>query len=231
MNMRNLLALIAVAMVTFPFPAQSSGTDGSNAANKTAAAGSTVEILGNGVSGGSNSMSATVLATSIKTSPPQDLLFTVSLECALWTTVKTVGNDVSESTSRVTVTVFFDGNMVPISSDDADGSVVFCDRTHQQSTSGFDDENATIKQYLATRTANAFSWVLPNVGGGTHSVEVVAELSGTATDNAFTQAGIGHRTLVVEPVHLAQGATVTNTAPAASHGATATTSLLWGSAF
>lgn len=212
---KNVLVLLAAAALAVPFAVpsasgESGSTGGSNAANKTAAAGSTLEILGPGLTGGADSLSATVLATTIKTSPTADLIFSVSLECALWTTVETVGNDVSESTARVVITVLFDGAPVPIWSGDDDGSVVFCDRTHRQTTTMFDDENATIEQYLATRSANAFNWILPDVGGGTHTVEVVATLSGEATDNAFTMAGVGHRTLIVETTHMPQGASVTS---------------------
>ena len=130
------------------------------------------------------------------------------MECALWSTVTTVGNDVSEAQAKVVAWVEFDGVPVAVSGAGDDGKVVFCDRTHRQATSLFDDENATIENYLATRSANAFNWVLPDVGHGTHLVEVVATLAGAATDNAFAQAGVGHRTLIVEPIHMAQGATV-----------------------
>ena len=83
-----------------------------------------------------------------------------------------------------------------------------CDRVHQQTTSGFDDNNATIKQYMATRTANAFNWVLLNAGSGTHKVEVKATLYASATSNASAQAGIGKRTLVVTPERLQNSATI-----------------------
>jgi hypothetical protein len=202
------LALMA-AMAVLAVPLVAAASDGtSNAANKTSAAGSTLAILGDEVTGGLVSASETVLSTTIKTSPPQDLLFAVTLECALWSTVQTVGNDISESTSRVTITVLFDGVEVPVSAGDDDGSVVFCDRVHRQTTEDFDDENATIETYLATRSANAFNWVLPDVGGGEHAIDVVATLDGEATDNAVARAGVGHRTLIVEPIHMAQGATV-----------------------
>ncbi len=196
----------AAALLMLAVPLVTGATDGvSNAANKTSAAGSTVEFLSDPVTGGALSASKTVLATTIKTSSPQDLIFSVTLECALWTSVQTVGNDVSESTSRVEVTVLFDGVAVPVSGAGDDGKVVFCDRVHRQTTTLFDDENATIENYLATRSANAFNWLLPDVGHGLHTVQVVADLTGEATDNAVTQAAVGHRTLIVEPTHLAQG--------------------------
>ena len=228
---RTLIAAAAVAALLLPVGAAGQT---SQAANKTSAAGSTIQFLGPQAADGSAvDTTATLLTTSIKTSPPTDLIFSVTLECALWTVVKTVGNDEATSTARVVVWVEFDGHPVPISSADtgADaGKVVFCDRTHQQQTTGFDDENATIRQYLATRTANAFNWVLPDVGGGSvpHTVVLKAELSGDTVGMATSQAGIGHRTMIVEPTHMAEGATVDSgttdggsAAPAASQQAVA----------
>jgi hypothetical protein len=196
---RNHLAALGAA-VLLAVPLVMAGTDGaSNAANKTAAAGSHVEFLG-------PALEATVLATTIKTSAPQDLVFAVTLECALWTTVATVGNDVSEARATVNVRVLFDGVPVPVSAGDADGSVVFCDRLHRQTTTDLDDEDARIEQYLATRTANAFNWILPDVGSGVHTVEVRADLTSTTEGaEALAEAAIGHRTLIVEPTHLPQG--------------------------
>ncbi|HET6399396.1 MAG TPA: hypothetical protein VFH47_07575 [Candidatus Thermoplasmatota archaeon] len=197
-------ATIAI-LVAAPLAASSGNSSSSNtpkAANKTAAVGSGIEFLGPGVSAGSATVETTILSTSIKTSATQDLVFQVSLECALWTTVTTIGNQRSESTARVVVWVEFDGVPVPVGTDDTDapGQVVFCDRTHRQVVSDLDDEDARIEQYLATRTANAFNWFLEDAGSGTHSVAVKARLVGDAFDTAFAQAGVGHRTLVVEPV-------------------------------
>ncbi len=204
MNIKTKTVLLAVALLALsaPIVAAALTSDGtSNAANKTAASGSTVEIL-------SAALESTVLATTIKTSSPQDLIFAVTLECALWTTVETVGNDVSEARATVTVSVLFDGVAVPVSGAGDDGRVVFCDRTHRQTTTLFDDENATINQYLATRSANGFNWILPDVGSGVHTVEVKADLTTFSSDDLFVQAGVGHRTLIVEPTQLAQGFTL-----------------------
>src|SRR5688500_2632400 len=209
LNLDRKTLTLAAAVLVLAVPLVAAGVNGpSNAANKTSAAGSTVEFLSDQVTGGAFSLPETVLETTIKTSPGQDLILAVTMECALWTTVQTVGNDESESTARVEVTVLFDGVEVPVSGEDPDGTVVFCDRTHQQTTTLFDDENATIENYLATRSANGFNWLLPDAGQGVHLVQVVAELTGEATDNAVTQAAVGHRTLIVEPTHLPQGFTL-----------------------
>lgn len=207
-NTKTLLAVGALLALALPLVSGSLGDatmasdTSSNAANKTSAAGSTVEIL-------STVAPTSVLSTTIKTSAPQDLIFSVTLECALWTTVQTVGNDLSEAQAKVTIQVLFDGHPVPVSGAGDDGVVVFCDRLHRQETTGFDDENATIKNYLATREANGFNWILPDVGSGVHTVDVQATfLTRTVGDGALAQAGVGHRTLIVEPTHLAQGFTL-----------------------
>lgn len=199
---RSALAALAAGLLLLPTVwGLSDGT--SNAANKTSAAGSTVEFLS------PLAPATTVLATTIKTSPTMDLIFSVSLECALWTTVATVGNEASEARATVKVWVEFDGVPVPVSGDDPDGTVVFCDRLHRQTVTDLDDEDARIEQYLATRSANAFNWLLPDVGGGVHLIEVKADLtSETVGAEAVAQAGVGHRTLIVEPTHLAQGFTL-----------------------
>lgn len=201
-NIATRSAVAALALGLLLIPTAFGLNDGtSNAANKTAAAGSTIEFIG-------PALEATILATTIKTSAPQDLIFSVTLECALWTTVATVGNDVSEARATITIKVLFDGVPVPVSGDDADGSVVFCDRLHRQTTTDFDDEDARIEQYLATRTANAFNWILPDVGSGLHTIQVVADLTAeTEGAEALAEAAIGHRTLIVEPTHLPQGFT------------------------
>lgn len=195
---------LVVAVVLLAAPAVAAAlSGGSNAANKTSAAGSTIEFLSPLAPG------TTILRTTMKTSPPQDLIFSVSLECALWTTVATIGNEVSEARATVNIWVEFDGRPVPVTSSDPDGSVVFCDRLHRQSVTDLDDEDARLEQYLATRSANAFNWILPDVGGGVHVIEVKADLqSSTVGAEALAQAGIGHRTLIVEPIKLAHGATI-----------------------
>lgn len=164
-------------------------------ANKASVAGSTVEILGAGEA-------VALLTSTLKTSAPTDLLLSVTLECSILTEVTTVGNDMQEAFGRVEVWVEIDGVPVGVTSGD-DGHVVFCDRVHQQETSLFDDDDATIRSYLETRTANAFNWASLNVGSGVHTIEVKGLLTETMTDGAAAKAGIGKRTLVVEPTKLA----------------------------
>lgn len=200
LNRRSLALLGAAVLLGAPLVA--AALDGtSNAANKTSAAGSTIEVL-------NSALPQTVLATSIKTSAPQDLIFSLTMECALWTSTTTVGNDAAESLARITAWILVDGQPVPISGSGDDGKVVFCDRVQGTETSGFDDEDATITNYLTTRTANAFNWILPDLGSGVHTIEAVVAFETTTVGDAFADAAVGHRTLIVEPTQLAQGFTL-----------------------
>src|SRR5688572_23683619 len=109
LNTKTLALLGAFALLSIPLVAAALDDGGSNAANKTSAAGSTVEFLSQAIA------TDNVLSTTIKTSAPQDLIFAVTLECALWTTVATVGNEDSVSRATVTVRVLLDGVPVPVS--------------------------------------------------------------------------------------------------------------------
>lgn len=189
-----LAALVAV-------PALSQDAEATHSpANKVAAIGSTLEVAAPGET-------LTILSGSMKTSSPTDLILSVSLECSILTQVTTVGNDDQTAFGRVEVWVEIDGQPVGVTDGD-DGRVVFCDRVHRQTTSLFDDEDATIESYLETRTANAFNWVALNTGSGDHVIEVKAHFTEEATDEAIAKAVVGKRTFVAEPTKLANDVTV-----------------------
>jgi hypothetical protein len=175
-----------------------------------AVSGSTVEIMSAGLLTGSSQQTEQLLAGRIKTSGPTDLIFRVTAECALWTNVQTVGNAQSEAEATVKVWVTVDGNAVPVSSGDTvePGKVVFCNRAYRLETVNFSDDNATIRQFLRTRTANAFNWMTLNVGSGVHDITVMASLELNASGSAYAKAAVGKRTLIVEPVKLANDVTL-----------------------
>lgn len=150
----------------------------------------------------------TVLSACMRTSNPADLVFFLTSECSIVTTVTTVGNDDQSAFGQIRMWVEIDGQPVGIiaghqgTSDD--GRVIFCNRTHSQTTSMFvADPNATIKEGLATEEANAFNWVAMNVGSGIHSITVHAELTQQTTSNATANEVIGARTLVVDTTETA----------------------------
>jgi hypothetical protein len=169
-----------------------------------------VEIMSVPLSEGASSEKHELLRTTIKTSSPQDLSFAVTAECSILTSVLNQGNSDSSAEAKVRIWVEFNGNPVAVSSDDTEdtGKVVFCNRSHRQVTSDFDDEDATIQQIQSTKSANAFNWILINAGQGTHDVVVYADIEAQVTGVGEAQGGVAKRTLVVEPQHLQVDATI-----------------------
>jgi hypothetical protein len=175
-----------------------------------------------------------VLETSLRTSKPSELLLHVSAECALWTYVRTFGNDdqaargelklwLTKATNGgepevIGVTSVSDGPNSPGEAQD-DGKVVFCDRMYRRTTNFADDEDHEIDTYMDTRSANAFNWLALNVGSGVHTITLWAEFDDTVnigdfeagSDGASDSTGaIGRRSLIIEPVRAAVDAQVVN---------------------
>jgi hypothetical protein len=125
--------------------------------------------------------------------------------------VTTIGNADSSSYASVKVWVEIDGAPVGVSSDEATedaGKVTFCNRAYRMATTQSDDEDARIDTYLRTRSANAFNWIELDLGSATHVVEVKAQLESEVTGMGMAKAGIGKRTLVIEPTKLANDAVI-----------------------
>jgi hypothetical protein len=205
-----IVAAIALALVSttiaVSFARSEVGATTGTAANKMAVAGSGTDI---GVPGQVINM----LTGTLKTSTPEDLIITVTAECSIVTSVTTIGDDQQEAFGEIKVWVTIDGHVIPVSSVDDTGTdmgkVVFCNRAHQQSTSGFNlDRDAMITTYLKTRTANAFQWITLNVGAGDHTIVAKAMLNATATNRGVADAVVGKRTLIVDPTKLAVDAVI-----------------------
>ena len=193
-------ALVALAMTFGPAAVATH-----QPANTMSIAGSGVEVMGTPLAEGSSSEEVTLLSGRIRTSAPTDLIIRVTSECALWTDATTVGNDESQAVAALKVWVEIDGRPVPVAADDSGedaGKVVFCNRAYKRVTSLFDDEDATIKTYLSTRTANAFNWISLNLGNGVHTVVVKGQLEAQVTGTGEAKAAVGKRTLVIEPARL-----------------------------
>lgn len=203
------LSIVVVVGLVFAVYAGPAAAD-HEPADKVAVAGSALDILSAPLVDGSSSETHTLLEASMRTSSPVDLIFQVTLECALWTDITTVGNDDSEAVATVTVWVEFDGEPVAVADDDTDspGEAVFCNRAFRRATSQFENENATIETFLRTRSANAFNWVHLDAGHGVHDIAVKARLDTQVTGVGEAKAGVGKRTLVVEPVRLSSHASV-----------------------
>jgi hypothetical protein len=204
------VALVAAfgfaAILVFPavFAPQAEATH--QPADKMAVSGSTVEFITTPLLGGAESTTVELLSGQLKTSSPTDLVLSVTLECALWTDITTIGNDESEAVARVKVWVEIDGVPVGVNGEDTGddaGKVVFCDRAYKRTTTDFDDDDARIDSYLRTRSAHAFNWIDLDLGSGLHTVVVKGQLDTAVTGTGMAQAAIGKRTLVVEPTKLA----------------------------
>src|SRR5581483_2458556 len=148
-SMKTLVAIgLALAFGTGMLAATLVGAD-SNAqpADKMAVSGSALSYSTPGAD-------VTLLTGEMKTSSPEDAFITASAECDILTQVTTVGNDDQSAFGQVEMWVTVDGAPIPVAADDngADaGHVVFCNRAHEQTTSGFNfDKNATISTYLDT---------------------------------------------------------------------------------
>lgn len=200
-----IAALAFLAAGTGAYLTSNSASATHSPANKMAVSGSALEIITAPLLAGASTTTAELLKGTIKTSSPTDVIFSVNLECALWTDITTVGNDDSESVARVKVWVELDGKPVAVSGDDTaeTGKVVFCDRAYRRTTTDFDDEDARIDSYLRTRSAHSFDWISMNLGSGTHTISVKGELQTAVTGTGMAQAAIGKRTLIAEPTKLA----------------------------
>ncbi|MPZ14815.1 MAG: hypothetical protein GEU73_10415 [Chloroflexi bacterium] len=197
-----ILGLLAVGAVA---PA----TAGHSPADKVVASASNVEILGPiQLVPGTSSATKTLLSTSMRTSNTSDLILQVTLECSLVTDVKTVGNDDSTAMASLVVWVEIDGVAVPVSEEPKadDGKATFCQRLFRIKTSEFDDQNATIEAFLRTKATHGFNWIALNPGHGIHSIDVKGVLTAMVAGKGQAQAIVGKRTLVVEPVHMANDA-------------------------
>ncbi|MFC7096832.1 hypothetical protein [Halobaculum marinum] len=179
-------------------------------ADKLSAVGSTLELVEAAQSNGgsaSSSTAVTLLSGSMKTSSPTDLILQATVESGLYTDIKTKGNDESWANAGLTCWVEVDGEEVPVTSG-SDGAVVFNNREFGMKTSNFENEEAMIELFLRTRSANAFNWLTLNVGSGTHTIELKADLDVYASGKGSAKALVGPRTLIVEPTKLANDATI-----------------------
>lgn len=113
----------------------------------------------------------------------------------------------------------------PNSGDRVKDSATFCDRTYERTVEDGEDPLDGIDRetdYIDTKSANAFNWVLLNAGSGVKYVRLVAELVGGAEGtcpretttpmaaSSCTEAYVGNRTMIIEPTKMANDAVVNN---------------------
>lgn len=201
-------------------------------ADKIGVAASDVQIINQTQMPSNNPPNPVTLATTtFSTSTVEDLLMSVSSECALYTAVGAAGpgTTTSTATGEVMVWLNLDGKNLPTSGAGSNpnfggdpnanppttgnGPVVFCDRASNLSTAGL-TPTQMLTTYDNTRNADAFTWFALDVGNGSHTLKVMADLvsstSGTGATITYqtpaASAVIGQRTLTVEPTHLSNTA-------------------------
>lgn len=225
LSRRTVIATSMAAAIGIAVPATLAATSGgAQPADKAVAAGSTLQVV-------DANQTQPILTTTIKTSKPEDLLMTVSLECSILTKLVTNNNNPSaDQQASVRIWIDIDGKTVPVTDASAppqdpsqtgngnpavDG-VNFCAREYQRTVTNGEtapDGIDTQSDYIATKSAHAFSWVRLNTGSGTHSIQVFAKFFATAQDSAGSnaQAYVGNRTLVVDPTKMANNAVISDT--------------------
>lgn len=204
-------------------------------ADKVVAAGNNVAPIEAGTE-------VTLLTATLRTSKPTDLMIHVTYECSLLTKLTTGpsttggATDTANASASIRSWVEIETNgvtrIVPISaasSPPQEGStpnsgtkaqdgVTFCDRTYERTVTdgespqdGLDEE----EDYIRTKTANAFNWVLLNAGSGIHTVRLKADIAeagpcaaATNTNQTCSDGFVGNRTMIIEPAKLANDATI-----------------------
>ena len=174
-------------------------------AMKVGVAASDVQVMQSQLVAGSSSSTVTLLNATIHTTNPEDVQFSVTAECSIVTSGDLSG--ISTVVTKATVTIWVEVDGVPVQVSPAqgdDGRVVFCNRDWQLDLA---DPGGFLGMYEKTKSANAFNWMLQNVGAGTHSIVVKGQLAVFVTGVGTAQAGVGRRTLIAEPAHLTNDAT------------------------
>jgi hypothetical protein len=188
-------------------------------ANKAVAAGSHLQVI-------AANQTATLLSATFRTSKPEDLLLTASMECTILTALTTNNDHTSAAAhSGVRAWLTLDGKVIPVTDTSAppqdpsangngtsaaDG-VNFCDREYSRSVTDQENPLDGIDQqsdYIRTKSAHSFSWVRLNAGSGVHTVALVAQFNSSQSASAQAQAIVGNRTLIIEPTKLANDAVI-----------------------
>ena len=209
-----VLATVLVLSLVFMVPtlAAPGGTGSSTAANKVVAVGSEVEVM----RAVPNEDEIKLFSVTGKFSNPKDLLIQLTAETGLYTKVKGKGDEVySIAKAAVVAWVEIDGNVVPVCGDT--GGEVTLDLRALGIKALFDTSLTEVEEYvelfIKTKSANGFNWVAMNVGDydeepyGEYDIEVWAKLKVFKGTDADAAALVGGRTLVVEPIKVAQGTT------------------------
>lgn len=194
LSRRTVVATGLVAAIAAAVPATLAATNSSaQPANKAVASGSTLQDVTPSATG------SQIMQATFKTSKPEDLLMSVSLECSIITDVVVPGTTAAGGKStgeaagaiKVWLTIDSDTNIIPITDSSAPpqdpsqqrtgteaDKVTFCDRDHKATVTDTEqpqDGTDALEEYQFTKTANDFNWVRLNAGSGVHIVKVWAQ--------------------------------------------------------
>lgn len=172
--------------------------------------------------------SVPLLSATVKNSKPTDMVLQVSMECSIITDNVILGSSTpgaqesaaTEGTVRAWIEV--DGKIVPIISsssssqnpppagDDTD-KVTFCNRVFNRTVQDAEDPQDGYdrsRDYIETKTANAFNWVRLNMGSGVHTIKLFADLSHFSTTGSSASAYVGNRSMIGIPGKFANDAVI-----------------------
>jgi len=165
-----------------------------------------------------------LLSATVKNSKPSDMVLQVSMECSIITDNvilggTTPGMEQSATTSgAVRAWIEIDGRTVPVMSDgttaagDESDKVTFCSRVFNRTVRDQEDPQDGIdysRDYIETKDANSFNWVRLNMGSGTHTIKLFADLTSASSTGSSASAYVGNRSLVGLPGKFANDATIT----------------------
>src|SRR5687768_15892965 len=114
-SLSSILSIALIATLAFTTYTATRADASHEPANKVAAAGSTVEVIGVAEE------PKVIMEEQLRVASPTDLMLQVQLECSLVTDVKTTGDDDQHAEAQFDVWVTIDGVPVPVSSDDTNG--------------------------------------------------------------------------------------------------------------
>lgn len=169
-----------------------------------------------------------LLTATVKNSKTADLVLAVTMECSIITDNVILGSDVpgaqesaaTEGTVRTWITI--DGEIVPIISSssppqnppppgDETDKVTFCNRVFNRTVQDAEDPQDGYdrsRDYIETKSANAFNWVRLNMGSGVHTITLWGDLSHFSTTNSSASAFVGNRSMIGIPGKFANDATI-----------------------
>ena len=177
-----------------------------------------------------------LLAATVKNSKPADMMLLVSMECSLITETILLGSSTpgakqsARATGTIRAWIEIDGKPVPIVSsstppqnppppgEEDNSKVTFCNRVFERTAEDREDEQDGLdysRDYIATKSSNAFNWVRLNMGSGLHTIKLVAEITtetvsgGTTGGAATAKAYIGNRSMIGIPGKFANDAQIT----------------------